>query len=142
MRSKITMLGAIAAWATVALTPPASADIGQFLGEWHNIDPNTRGIVRILITEGDGAIKVHVWGRCHPEPCDWGEAPAVPYAANVDAAQDTEYLRVEFRTWFAVNELTIGPASDRNRQLSVTDLNQSTDGSGRPNFAYSAQFTK
>ena len=143
MWSKVTILGAAAAWATVALTQPASADISQFLGDWHNIDANTRGIVRIQIAESEGAIKVHVWGKCHPDPCDWGVAPAASYASKVDAPQtDTDYLRVEFRQWFAIHEFILGPAPGQNRPLSVTGLNQFTDGSGRSNFAYTAQFTK
>ena len=58
-------------------------------GEWVNIDPNTRGLTRInlrfvcqdQIRNGEPYPPgppwyVHIWGKCHPTDCDWGEVGA------------------------------------------------------------------
>jgi len=51
------------------------ADVQQsevtYFGQWINEDVNTDSITRINITDGS----VHMWGRCSPADCDWGEAP-------------------------------------------------------------------
>lgn len=43
----------------------------EFKGEWINTD--TQGIPRIVIRKGGDVWKIHAWGRCTPDPCDWGE---------------------------------------------------------------------
>lgn len=58
-------------------------------GAWVNIDPNTRSITRInlrficqdQIRNGElyppgPPWYVHLWGKCHPADCDWGEVGA------------------------------------------------------------------
>jgi hypothetical protein len=52
----------------------AAIDAGasQFIGSWENPVSWTRGIVRIAIHQEHEQLKVQVWGRCHPTPCDWG----------------------------------------------------------------------
>ncbi len=44
----------------------------QFIGSWENPVSWTQGIVRIDIHQEHEQLKVQVWGRCHPTPCDWG----------------------------------------------------------------------
>jgi hypothetical protein len=58
-------------------------------GNWVNTDPNTRSLTRIQlrfvcqdqIHNGQPYPPgppwyVHVWGKCHPTDCDWGEVGA------------------------------------------------------------------
>jgi hypothetical protein len=58
-------------------------------GNWINTDPNTRSLTRIQVrfTCQDQILNgepyppgppwhVHVFGRCHPTDCDWGEVGA------------------------------------------------------------------
>lgn len=47
-----------------------------FISEWENTDPATGGVTRIEIYEHDGKLNVHMWGRCHPTECDWGQTEA------------------------------------------------------------------
>ncbi|MDO9707672.1 hypothetical protein [Paracraurococcus lichenis] len=53
-------------------------------GTWVNQDPDTGGIVRVDLhylggcdDTGSGpsqvSVVLHMWGRCTPTPCDWGE---------------------------------------------------------------------
>ena len=58
-------------------------------GNWVNADPNTRGITRISLRFvcQDQVLNgqpyppgppwyVHLWGKCHPTDCNWGEVGA------------------------------------------------------------------
>lgn len=58
-------------------------------GNWHNADPNTNSLTRIQlrfvcqdqILNGEPYPPgppwyVHLWGKCHPSDCDWGEVGA------------------------------------------------------------------
>jgi hypothetical protein len=137
-------LFALAATLTIFVTMrPASAGIADLLGDWRNADPATRDIVRILISESAGTIELHVWGACHPSPCDLGSAKASAYAANVGAAlpQDTVYLKADFPTSFAVIQVIVGPAPTGG-PLQALKLTRFTDSSGRSDYATAGFFTK
>jgi len=136
MASKFKLFALGAAIATFVLVGPTSANLGQLLGDWKNVDPDTRGIVRIMITDAGGAIQVRVCGACHPSPCDWGTVKAVPYAPNVDAPlpADTEYLLADYPESFAQRMVLIGPAPGLGGELRAITLNRFTDNSSRSDF--------
>lgn len=142
MRLKIALLGL----AVAAIVPlgPASANLAELLGNWHNVNPNTRDIVRVEIIHAGAAIEVHAWGACTPNPCDIGTAKATPYAPNVSAPlpQDAQYLQVEYKENFKTVTLVIGPSPNPGGELRVVSLNHFTDNSGRSNYATSDMFKK
>ncbi len=145
MGSKLKVLGLAAAIAALVLIGPASATLAQLLGNWTNVDSNTRDIVRNLITDAGGAIQVQAWGACSPTPCDWGTVKATPYAPNVSSPlpADAQYLQAEFTTSFSVATLVIGPAPTApNGELSVIALTRFTDNSGRSAYASADLFKK
>ena len=134
----------LAATLTILLTMrPASADIADLLGDWRNTDPATRDIVRIVISESEGAIDVHVWGACHPSPCDWGSAKAFTYAPKVGAAlpEEAAYLLADFPKRFAVTQVIVGPAAT-DGPLQALTMTRFTDGSRRSDYATTSSFTK
>ena len=64
----------------VLSTPPDRASsaplvlAAALLGTWVNEDPNTNRITRVEIrNDSTQTIFVHVWGKCDPRDCDWGE---------------------------------------------------------------------
>jgi hypothetical protein len=132
LKIKLLWLAAIAA---LVLIRPASAN--ELLGDWHNINPETRGLVRVVIDEMGGAVRVHAWGVCHPMPCDWGTVRAIPYAPDVDTPlpMGAKYLLAEFTTTFSRTLLIIRTSAESPGQLEVTYLGQFTDGRGRSNHA-------
>jgi hypothetical protein len=142
MGSKITALAMAAATAAFVLIAPASGELDPMLGDWNNVSPNTRGIVRISIVRTAGAIEVHVWGACHPDPCDWGAVKATLYAANVDAPlpAHADYLQADFTTGFSSTTLIIGPAPAAGGELRAIALTRFTDRSGRSADAYAMSF--
>jgi hypothetical protein len=143
LSSKFKLLGLAAAAAGIVLTGPASATLGQLLGDWKNVNPNTRDIVRIMITDAGGAVEVHAWGACSPTPCDWGTVKAIPYAPNVSAPlpADAQYLEADFPQSFAQVKLIIDPAP-AGGELRAVALTRFTDNSGRSNEVNTDLFKK
>jgi hypothetical protein len=141
---KALAIGLAAATAAVILTQPASATLGQLLGDWKNVNPSTRDIVRIMITDTGGGIEVHVWGACSPTPCDWGTRQAIPYAPNVSEPlpADAQYLEADFPQSFAQVKVIIGPAAGPGGELRAISLTRFTDNSGRSNDVNTDMFKK
>jgi hypothetical protein len=96
--------------------------VKAFVGEWCNTDFDTRGITRVHIRQVDNQMKVHMWGRCHPTECDWGEETATIH-------QNGLVLGITWDHSFAVctQELRLKPDST----LEVSYHTHYTDGSGR-----------
>jgi hypothetical protein len=84
-------LGAAAAIVCGLASSPVSAQcaVQPEEGSWVNLNPNTRSVtqVRLRFTCQDQVLNgqpyppgppwhVHVFGRCHPTDCDWGEVGA------------------------------------------------------------------
>ena len=49
---------------------PSTFELSDYLGEWRNRDPNTRGITRVSLHKNGPVLQAQVWGRCHPTDCD------------------------------------------------------------------------
>ena len=69
---------------------PALGQIDKFEGRWTNPES---GITAIEIRNADGALRLHVFGRCHPADCDWGEAALQTYAPSVDPRLRVPWMR-------------------------------------------------
>lgn len=90
-------------------------------GIYVNIDPNTRGLTRIILGQNaDDSYAVHPYGRCHPTDCDWGSANTVfnPTPAAV----------ATFPFSFKVSTIAL---STSGAYLRVVVANHFTDGSNR-----------
>ena len=108
-----------------------NAQTDQFVGNFVATDPNTNGITRLTVSEG----QIHIWGRCHPRDCDWGSAPMDLYAPNVganlqDSARATSAV---FRPCFAIKIVIVRPMSEN--RLKVEVFTKFTDQSRRTDFA-------
>ena len=64
-----------------AVTAQAPAVTNDLNGAWFNLNPQTRGLVRIEIHDK----KIHPYGACHPDPCDWGVLKARSFGPTVDS---------------------------------------------------------
>lgn len=115
------------------------ANLKPLIGNWMNVDPNTTGITRIVIGESGGGLTVHVWGKCHPTDCDWGEVPAIPYAKNVSARKAKAFTAL-YNPSFAERILT-GWKKGKER-VEVNCFTEFTDASGRSNYFSTERFAK
>jgi hypothetical protein len=116
-----------------AFTFQASASIGQFVGKWQNVNPNTKGITALEIAVTGTNVTVHAWGQCTPTDCDWGVMPAYAYAPNVSApiAASAVAISVVHKESFAERLIIIRPAGSELRVESYTHF---TDSSNRSNY--------
>ncbi len=132
---KILNAGGVAALivAACALSIPAQAGVGEFLGSWKNIDPWTKGVTRIDVTPaGPEHVYVRVWGECHPTDCDWGSRPAREFTAGV-GSDDVRTLVAEFNPGFAEEMVILRRAPSGDLRFEV--LTHFTDGSGRRDYS-------
>jgi hypothetical protein len=132
--------GALAAAAmVVGLSCGASANSGQFIGNWVNTDPGTRDVTRVVVTPaGPNQVKVQVFGQCHPTDCDWGIEMGHGYADSV-ASNDVRIVTARFNPGFkkSLVILRLAPAG-----LRYTILSDFTDNSGRTDYETNGMLKK
>jgi hypothetical protein len=119
----------------VIFAAAANAQKNRFVGTFVAEDPDTGGITRLTLSEDD---TVNVWGRCHPDDCDWGEETAVAHAPSVgsDLRDSARALSAIYVKNFVVVVLIIKPLKDD--KLSVEVFKRFIDHSGRT--AYTAKY--
>ena len=90
------------------------AALNQFVGDWKNTDPNTRGITTLVIDGNANNLRMHAWGKCHPQDCDWGEVDAHAYAPNVSApiAPTAQAVSAVFTTGFKQTLVIVKPVGN------------------------------
>ncbi|HHE07779.1 MAG TPA: hypothetical protein ENL01_02555 [Chlorobaculum parvum] len=110
------------------------AAINQFTGHWKNINSNTRGITTLDITGNANALKMHAWGKCHPNDCDWGEVKAYAYAPSVSSPmeQNARAVSAVYNTGFS-QTLVIVKALGNNK-IRAEVFTRFTDNSNRSNY--------
>lgn len=115
---------------TLPLTPPKHLDPKQLLGTWFNCDRETRSIVKVEITQTTVGINIHVFGACHPTPCDWHVVPAKMFADNVCSPQAVGFTgeyKFDFKQTVVAGRLEFGA-------LFLETFNHFTDASGRSDY--------
>ena len=85
-----------------------------------------------------GQMTVQVFGRCHPNDCDWGSAQMVTYGTTVSDSNHFTATAV-YAKGFATTTLVMNFTRGR---LDVQALTQFTDGSGRQNYASRDAFAR
>ena len=112
---------------TLTVTPPGIT-INSFVGVWNNVDPNTRGWIRIEITAQGNTLTAHFFGACTPTPCDAGSTSA-PFEGNP--------VHLQANDSFATRDITLFLAGDT---LHVATFTHFTDNSGRADYTRQDDF--
>ncbi len=121
---------------TALLSLSAFAADSDFLGTWVNMNPNTRGIVKIEITAG---LNMRMWGSCTPTPCDNGTTPLVTYGAN---SSDTNHKVATGMYVFSFKTVGTTLKVISPTRLNFEHFNKFTDGSIRQNYWMLEKFKK
>jgi hypothetical protein len=103
-----------------------TADPGPLLGSWINVNPATDHLVRVDVEAAGAGLRLRVYGSGSPEPVDWGETAATPYAAG-DAVEAGGFL-----ARYALGAVETSLAA--NQKLGILVIQSYTsfhDGSGR-----------
>ena len=112
------------------LKAPLAVVATPLLGTWVNCDPQTRGLVRLLITAAGNEVIVHGFGAGSPTPCDWGPVNGLVFADNVTAKPALAFSAVNtfhFKQTTIVGHLL-------NGTLIVETFDHFTDKSGRADY--------
>lgn len=126
----------------MVLSTPAFAGTGDFAGTWKNVDNNTRGITTIRIKADGPNVRVHVWGKCHPNDCDWGEREAYAYGPSVSSnlVASAHVLTAQYQTGFSRTIIEI--QKDGSDKLNVRVYTRFTDNSNRTNYMTKYKFKR
>ncbi|ARM30075.1 hypothetical protein [Prosthecochloris sp. HL-130-GSB] len=118
------------------------ASLNQFTGTWKNIDADTRGVTRLEINRDGNEFRLHAWGKCHPEDCDWGEVPAYAYGASVSSniEQTARAVTAVFTEGFKVTFIELKPMAQNRLRADV--FTRFTDNSNRTNYTASYTFQR
>jgi hypothetical protein len=108
-----------------------NSPVSRFVGKWTNKDFETPGVTRIEIRLDDSGVVVHMWGRCHPKECDWGETTAIP---------KDRVLSLKWDQKFCAKTQQLKLVSDKSLQL--TTHCHFTDNSGRRDYDSREVFAK
>jgi hypothetical protein len=113
------------------------------VGTWKNVNPNTEGLLKLIIAQSGTGVTIEGFGACSPTPCVWGSVPAMNYAANVtgnSAVAFSATYTFSFKQTIVVGRLHVGP--DAGQLLTVETFDHFTDGSGRSNYYAHYDLTK
>jgi hypothetical protein len=113
-----------------AVATRGALDVSMLTGTWANTNPSAQGIVRLVLTESGGNLAVRVFGAGTPEPFDWGEVPACPFADGValtQASSFTALYKLSFMSVWLQTYVVKGV-------LVVVTFTQFRDDSGRSSY--------
>jgi len=118
------------------------AALDDFVGTWKNVDLNTRGITTLKIKADGPDVIVHVWGKCHPKDCDWGENTAHAYGPNASSniMTNAQAIIARFKTSFSETILIVSTAG--SNKLRVKAYTRFRDDSGRSNYVAEYKFKR
>jgi len=113
-----------------AVAVKRTLEVSTLLGEWSNTNNSATGIARLVLTETGDQIVVRVFGAGHPQPFDWGEAPAELFADLPGLMQATSFTSFHDLGFMSVWLLTYVVKG----VLVVVSFTRFQDGSGRSNY--------
>jgi len=140
---KKTLLSLLAGLGLLFIGAFSHAGLEGFAGTWKNSDSETGGLTTIIINVKGRNIRVHVWGKCLPEDCDWGTVMARSYAlgdvcSKIQADTITDTITAVF-SWSWSETLMVIKQLVANH-LAVEVYTHFTDDSGRRDCVSRAEF--
>lgn len=124
-----------------ALAAPSIAAPQDFVGTWVNVDSNTRGITRFVVTAPQPKVlRIQVFGQCSPTDCNWGTTQLTTYGTSVQDA-DSKSATATYNKSFANSFLALSLRGNK-KQMMLQSFTQFTDNSGRQNYFAQYGFKK
>jgi hypothetical protein len=79
---------------------PTAGGVDDFVGNWVNVDLDTRGMTRLVIEGIDGkTVTFHGYGQCLPTDCDWGVV-RVPFTPpTLVGTYEFSYKQTRITVW-------------------------------------------
>ncbi len=117
---------------TVSQAPASENPGDDLVGNWINVDADTRGLTRMIIARADNQFTVHVYASCVPVDCNWGTAPA---------RLSEGVLSAHYDHGFATRDLSISYSSSRD-ELNVICFTDFTEEDGRQDYRLEERFQR
>ncbi len=136
MKKVTQFLSAVTFVATIGASNIASAWPAQFVGVWKNVNPTSRGIVRLEISP---TMQVRAFGSCTPTPCDHGLTPLATFGNSVS---DTNHRKGTAFYNFQFKNVMMSMKLQGAWHIDMEHWNRFTDGSGRQNYWNGERFKK
>jgi beta-lactam-binding protein with PASTA domain len=105
---------------SVSLIVSSGPQQSSFIGEWFNVDPDTPGITRMVISNED-ALALQVFLECQPEDCDWGSTTARLVDAVLAGTYTFDFKTAELRIERAGPFLLVEIANDYSEDGAEPD---------------------
>ena len=104
------------------------ASVQPFVGSWRN-EAASPGITRIVIKPASRRepLDIRMWGRCHPQDCDWGHPHSIDYGKAAAGRVD-----LVWRPGFAERSQSMARLADG--RLQVVTHTRFTDRSKRRDY--------
>jgi hypothetical protein len=98
----------------------------------------TGNVRAVILTRSGGLLKVHAYGFCSPDPCNWGTVTGITFGSSVSATTAGTFL-APYAFSFA-NRLLDGTVNAAGTLLTVRTWTEFTDHSGRANYETTETF--
>ena len=140
MLKKTLAIASLSAVLASSLASSAVAAPGDFVGNWVNTDPNTRGITRLVISSaGSNRLNIQVFGKCRPTDCDWGSTRLRTYGKNI-SDRNHKAATANYTTSFANTLLTLRLSGSTSKKINLQSFTEFTDRSNRQNYTSQYSF--
>ncbi len=113
-------------------TESGAVDPTPLAGTWLNSNAETKGLVRVEVTNREGTPFVRAFGACEPSPCDWGEVRADAFSDNV-ASKEAMAFSAFYDFSFMESYLQ---GMVKKGVLVIANFTRFKDDSGRSNYFY------
>jgi hypothetical protein len=120
-------------WCGAFSTSADDKTVSPYVGEWCNKDFATGGVTRVHIRQEGAKLIAHVWGRCHPTECDWGDTTAT-------IEENGKVLSLTWTKDFKTETQKLKLLADDS--LELVGHSHFTDSSGRPDYDSKYTFAK
>ncbi len=114
----------------VAPESDGTVDPTPLLGTWINTNSAADGIVKVILATKTGALRVHAFGACDPNPCDWGEVNGAVFGESISSRDAMSFTAVYD---FAFMEVIL-QAYVVKGVLVIVSFTAFKDDSGRSNY--------
>jgi hypothetical protein len=98
----------------------------------------TGNVRAVILTRSGGLLKVHAYGYCSPDPCNWGTVTGITFGPSATATTGGTFL-APYAFRFA-NKLLDGTVNATGTLLTVRAWTEFTDHSGRSNYETTETF--
>ena len=92
----------------------------------------TGNVRAVILTRSGGLLRVHAYGYCSPDPCNWGTVTGITFGSSVSATTGGTFL-APYAFGFD-NKLLDGSVNAKGTLLTVRAWTEFTDHSGRSNY--------